>query len=202
MEFETKARIILRGLGFKEAQLQKPYSELSGGWRMRCLLAIVLVQDVDIMILDEPTNFLDLMGMIWLQRYLTDLRSNSNKTVLLVSHDRDFIDNVCEEIILLKDKCLTYFRGNLTAYEEDLAARQISLTRMKEANDRQVAHMERTISANIKAGKKAGDENKLRQAVSRQKRIADRTGMQVNATGGKFKLSKDLAGENLAMCSK
>ena len=162
---------------------------------MRCMLAIVLVQDVDIMILDEPTNFLDLMSIIWLQNYLVGLRSNSDKTVLLVSHDRDFIDNVCEEIILLKDKNLAYFRGNLTAYEEDLAARQISLNRMKEANDRQVAHMEKTISINIKAGKKTGDENKLRQAVSRQKRIADRTGMQVNAGRGKFKLSRDLAGE-------
>lgn len=168
---------------------------------MRCMLAIVLVQDVDIMILDEPTNFLDLMGIIWLQRYLVDLRSNSHKIVLLVSHDRDFIDNICEEIILLKDKSLTYFRGNLTAYEEDLAARQTSLARMKEANDRQVAHMEKTISTNIKAGKKTGDESKLRQAVSRQKRIADRTGMQVNATGGKFKLSRDLAGKKLAGCS-
>lgn len=161
---------------------------------MRCMLAIVLVQDADIMMLDEPTNFLDLMGIIWLQNYLVDLRSNSTKTVLLVSHDRDFADNVCEEIILLKDQALTYFRGNLTAYEEDLVARQINLTRMKEANDRQVAHMEKTISANIKAGKKAGDENKLRQAVSRQKRIADRTGMQVNATGGKFKLNRDFGG--------
>lgn len=165
---------------------------------MRCMLAIVLVQDVDIMILDEPTNFLDLMSIIWLQNYLVSLRSDSDKTVLLVSHDRDFIDNVCEEIILLKDKSLAYFRGNLTAYEGDLAARQISLMRMKEANDRQVAHMEKTISANIKVGKKTGDENELRQAVSRQKRIADRTGMQVNATGGKFKLSRDLAGEKLA----
>lgn len=164
---------------------------------MRCMLAIVLVQDVDIMMLDEPTNFLDLMGIIWLQRYLVDLRSDSNKTVVLVSHDRDFIDNVCEEIILLKDKSLTYFRGNLTAYEEDLAARQLNLTRMKEANDRQIAHMEKSISSNIKAGKKKGDDNKLRQAVSRQKRITDRTGMQVNATGGRFKLSRDFVGNKL-----
>lgn len=169
---------------------------------MRCMLAIVLVQDVDIMILDEPTNFLDLMGIVWLQSYLINLRSHSGKTVLLVSHDRDFIDNVCEEIIVLKDKSLTYFRGNLSAYEEDLAARQINLTRMKEANDRHVAHMEKTISSNIKAGKKTGDDNRLRQAVSRQKRIADRTGMQANATGGKFKLSQDFIGEKLAGHSK
>lgn len=146
------------------------------------------------MILDEPTNFLDLLGIVWLQKYLIDLRTDSQKTVIVVSHDRDFIDHVCEEIILLKDKTLAYFNGNLTAYEEDLKSRRLNLTRMKDAQDRQVAHMEKTIAANIKNGKKHGDDNKLRQAVSRQKRVEDRSGMQVNAKGGRFKLSRDHAG--------
>jgi ATPase subunit of ABC transporter with duplicated ATPase domains len=171
-----------------------PLAELSGGWQMRCMLASVLLQDVDIMILDEPTNFLDLLGIVWLQKYLVDLRSESTKTVVAVSHDRDFIDGVCEEIILIKDKTLTYFSGSLTAYEEDLKSRRLNLTRMKEAQDKQIAHMEKTIAANIKAGKNHGDDNKLRQAVSRQKRLEDRTGMQVNAKGGRFKLSRDHAG--------
>ena len=161
---------------------------------MRCMLACVLFQDADIMILDEPTNFLDLLGIVWLQKHLIQLRENSSRTVLLVSHDRDFIDNVCEEIILIKDKSLAYFKGNLTEYEEDLRSRRINLTRMKEAQDRQVAHMEKTVRDNIKLGKKTGDDNKLRQAVSRQKRLDDRTGLQVSATGSKFKLNRDLTG--------
>jgi ATPase subunit of ABC transporter with duplicated ATPase domains len=185
---------MLHCLGFSETSIQTPLEELSGGWQMRCMLASVLLQDADIMILDEPTNFLDLLGIIWLQKYLINLRMEVSKTVIVVSHDRDFIDHVCEEIILLKDKTLVYFDGNLTAYEEDLKARRTNLTRMKEAQDKQVAHMEKTIAANIKAGKKHGDDNKLRQAASRQKRIEDRTGMQVNAKGGKFKLNRDLAG--------
>lgn len=174
--------------------MQTPLKELSGGWQMRCMLASVLLQDADIMILDEPTNFLDLLGIIWLQTYLFTLRSSSPRTVVIVSHDRDFIDHVSEEIILLKDQTLVYFDGNLTAYEEDLKSRRLNLIRMQESQDRQTAHMEKTIAANIKAGKKHGDDNRLRQAVSRQKRIEDRSGMQVNAKGGKFKLSKDRAG--------
>ena len=161
---------------------------------MRCMLANALLQDADIVILDEPTNFLDLLGIIWLQKYLVELRAKSPKTVVVVSHDRDFIDHVCEEIIILKDKTLVYFDGNLTAYEEDIKARRLNLTRAKEAQDKQIAHMEKTIATNIKAGKKSGDENKLRQAASRKKRIEDRSGMQVNAKGGRFKLSRDHAG--------
>ena len=194
LDLEVKARGILRGLGFKEPDLQKPLRSLSGGWTMRCMLACVLFQDADIMILDEPTNFLDLFGIIWLQKYLIQLRTNSSRTVLLVSHDRDFIDNVCEEIVLMKDKSLAHFKGNLTEYEDDLRSRRINLTRMKEAQDRQAAHMEKTVRDNIKLGKKTGDDNKLRQAVSRQKRLDDRSGLQVSATGSRFKLSRDMTG--------
>src|SRR5438876_10880901 len=142
MDVETKAYGILQGLGFTDSSLQEPFKTLSGGWRMRCVLACILIQRADIMILDEPTNFLDLLGIIWLQKYLIDLRSTENKTVVLVSHDRDFVDNVCEEIILLGDQSLAYFRGNLSAYEENLRSRVLYLTRMQEAQDREVSRME------------------------------------------------------------
>ena len=175
-------------------RIQTPLKELSGGWRVRCMLANVLLQDADIMILDEPTNFLDLLGIMWLQSYMFGLRASSPKTLVVVSQDRAFIDHVCEEIILLKDQALVYFDGNLTAYEANSKSRRRNLTRMQESQDRQIAHMEKTIAVNIKAGKKHGDDNKLRQAVSRQRKIEDRSGMQVNAKGGRFKLSRDHAG--------
>ena len=187
---------MLRCVGFNKTKIETPLNQLSGGWQMRCMLVGVLLQDADIMILDEPTNFLDLLGIIWLQNYLVDFRSESNKSVIVVSHDRDFINHVCQEIVLIQDKTLVYFTGNLTAYEEDLRSRRLNLTRMKEAQERQVAHMEKTIAANIKAGKKHGDDNKLRQAVSRQKKLEDRSGMQVSAKGGRFKLSRDRGGLN------
>lgn len=194
VDFETKARSILRGLGFVESALHKPFKSLSGGWRMRCMLACALFQKADIMILDEPTNFLDLLGIIWLQEHLISLHSTEEKTVIIVSHDRDFVDHVCEEIILLKTKSLVYFPGNLSAYEEDLHSRILYLTRMQETQDRETARIEKTISANIKLGKKTGDDNKLRMAKSRQKKLEDHAGMQVGATGGRFKLSRDRPG--------
>lgn len=197
-DIEQKARRILQGLGFKEDALDNRMSTLSGGWHMRCMLASVLIQDPDIMILDEPTNFLDLLGVVWLENYLQQLRDTSETTIILVSHDRDFINAVCEEIVNLRDQKLTYFRGNLSAYEQDFEEEKLYLRRMKEAQERQIAHMEASIRENMKIGKKTNDENKLRQAKSRQKKVDDRMGLQVNANGGRFKLNRDLVGYHLS----
>ncbi|KAJ5382172.1 hypothetical protein N7517_000083 [Penicillium concentricum] len=193
-DMEQEARRVLLGLGFKEDGFGKKVSTLSGGWRMRCMLASVLVQDPDIMILDEPTNFLDLLGVVWLENYLKQLRDTSETTIVLVSHDRDFINAVCQEIVILREQKLTYFRGNLSAYEQDFEEQKLYLGRMKEAQERQVAHMEASIRENMKIGKKTNDENKLRQAKSRQKKVDDRMGLQVSANGGRFKLNRDLVG--------
>lgn len=196
-DLEKEARRILLGLGFKEDALEKKVSTLSGGWCMRCLLAGILAQKPDIMILDEPTNFLDLLGVVWLENYLQQLREGSETTVVLVSHDRDFVNAVCEEIIILRDQKLTYFRGNLAAYEQDSEERKLYLSRMKEAQERQIEHMQASIQQNLKIGKKTNDENKVRQAKSRQKKIDDRMGLQVSANGGRFKLNRDLVGYHL-----
>ncbi|CAI4210600.1 unnamed protein product [Parascedosporium putredinis] len=173
-EVEAKARKILTGLGFTEAYMAKP--------------------DTDILILDEPTNFLDLLGIIWLQRYLQSLQDTPEPpTLILVSHDRDFI-SLCTDLMILKDKQITYFHGDLPSYESAQADRKLWLTKMKEAQNRQRAHMQKSITNNIKAGKANDDENKLRQAKSRQKRLDDRMGLNVSARGGRFKLNRDLEG--------
>ncbi|KAL1957473.1 hypothetical protein VTO42DRAFT_5936 [Malbranchea cinnamomea] len=194
VDVEQEARKVLKGLGFRETQFDEPFESLSGGWRMRCMLAGVLIQTADIMILDEPTNFLDLLGVIWLETYLTQSVNETGKTVVLVSHDRSFLNNVCEEIVILKDQSLKYFKGNISAYEEDLRAQRLYWGRMKEAQERQIAHMEASIRENIKQGKKTGDDNKLRMAKSRQKKVDERMGVQVSARGGRFKLSRDRIG--------
>ncbi|KAL4989192.1 P-loop containing nucleoside triphosphate hydrolase protein [Aspergillus falconensis] len=194
VDIEQQARQILKGLGFKEDALSKPFPTLSGGWRMRCMLASVLIQNPDIMILDEPTNFLDLLGVIWLQEYLKQLRDSSPTTIVLVSHDRDFLNAVCEEIVILRDRKLTYFKGNLSAYEQDFEEQKLYWGRMKEAQERQIAHIEATVREGIKVGKKTNDDSKLRMAKSRQKKLDNRMGVQVNARGGRFKLNRDLAG--------
>ncbi|KAJ3488622.1 hypothetical protein NLG97_g6171 [Lecanicillium saksenae] len=188
-EIETKARRILTGLGFTEATLEKPLSSLSGGWNMRASLATVLLQEADILILDEPTNFLDLLGIIWLQKYLESLDdADKPPTLILVSHDRDFI-TLCTDLLILKDKDLTYFHGDLPTFEASQAERKEHLTKMKEAQDKQKAHIEKTIQQNMKAGRQNDDQNKIRQAKSRQKKLDDRWGMQVNAKGHRFRLN-------------
>ncbi|TAQ85352.1 hypothetical protein B7494_g6315 [Chlorociboria aeruginascens] len=198
-EIEVKARNILTGIGFPKTHFEKPVNTLSGGWQMRTNLASILLCPTDLLILDEPTNFLDLLGIIWLQKYLLSLRNSEPNppTVIFVSHDRDFVNSICQEIIILRDKELTYFRGDLTSYEKSIEAKKLYLGRMKENQEKQKAHIQQTISQNIKHGKAAGDENKLRQAKSRQKKLDNRMGLQVSAKGGRFKLNRDFGGYNL-----
>lgn len=195
---EVKARSILAGLGFSGERMGRPIGSMSGGWHTRASLAAVLLQEADVLILDEPTNFLDLLGIVWLQRYLVSLDALADKapTVMLVSHDRDFV-GLCTDLLILKDRQLTYFHGDLPTFEASQAERKLWLSRMKEAQDKQKAHMEKTIQQNMRAGKANDDQNKIRQAKSRQKKLDDRWGMQVNAKGGRFKLNRDHGGYHL-----
>ncbi|KAH6995319.1 ABC transporter [Ilyonectria destructans] len=195
-QIESKAKRILTGLGFSEAYMTKPVTSLSGGWKMRTALSIALLHETDILILDEPTNFLDLAGIIWLQRYLELLdERNDAPTLILVSHDRDFT-TLCSDLLILKDKKLTYFHGNLPAYESSQLERKTWLTKMKEAQNKQKDHIQQSISNSIKAGKANDDQKRLRQAKSRQKKLDERWGLEVNAKGGRFKLNRDLTGHH------
>lgn len=194
---EARAKKILTGLGFSEADMSKPVSDLSGGWRMRTALAGALLQETDILILDEPTNFLDLFGIMWLQRYLQSLEDHPDApTLILVSHDRDFI-SLCSDLLIIKDKALTYFHGDIAMYEASTAEKRQYLTKMKDAKDKQKAHVQATIARSVKEGKKKDDDNRLRQAKQRQKKLDDRWGLEVSAKGGRFKLNRDLVGYHL-----
>ncbi|KAF1953721.1 ABC transporter ATP-binding protein uup-1 [Byssothecium circinans] len=194
-EAEVKARTVLLGLGFKDDRIDKPVAELSGGWKTRCDLACALCQYADILLLDEPTNFLDLPSIIWLQDYIRDLTST---TVLITTHDRDFGDAVAEELIVLRHQHFEAFRGNLSLYERERYKKSRYLTKMKEAQDKQKKHMEKTVANNIKAAREKGDDKKLKQAASRKKKLDERMGMEVGLKGGRFKLNRDLAGYHLS----
>ncbi|KAI1807629.1 P-loop containing nucleoside triphosphate hydrolase protein [Daldinia bambusicola] len=194
-ETESKAKRILAGLGFAESRMAQRVSSLSGGWKMRTALAAALLQDTDILILDEPTNFLDLLGIIWLQRYLTALASSPDPpTLILVSHDRDFITHSCTDLLVIKDKDLTSFHGSLPTYESSRAEKKAYLSKMKEAQDKQKEHIQQTIRRNLREGKARDDQNRVRQAKARQKKLDNRWGLEVGARGGRFKLNRDLAG--------
>lgn len=191
---EAKARRVLTGLGFKSDKIDGPVSELSGGWKTRCDLACALCQYADVLLLDEPTNFLDLPSIIWLQDYI---RSLNNTTVLITTHDRDFGDAVAEELIVLRNQALETFRGNLSLYERERYKKAKHLTKMKDAQDKQKKHMEKTVANNIKAAREKGDDKKLKQAASRKKKLDERMGIEVGLKGGRFKLNRDLGGYHL-----
>jgi ATPase subunit of ABC transporter with duplicated ATPase domains len=189
---EAKARSVLLGLGFSPDSLVQPRSQLSGGWRTRCSLACALCQSADLLLLDEPTNFLDLPSIIWLERYIQNLKDDT--IVLITTHDRNFGDEIADELLVLRNQQLERFRGNLSMYENDRLKTFKQMTRMKEAQDKQKKHMEATIQGNMRSARKTGDDKKLKQAASRKKKLDERMGMEISAKGTRFKLNRDMVG--------
>ena len=110
---EGKARYLLNGLGFSEEMIEHPSSLLSGGWRMRVALAKVLFCDPDILLLDEPTNHLDLDAVMWLEDYLHSFKG----TVVVVSHAREFLNEVCTDIIYISNQRLHYYKGGFEEFK-------------------------------------------------------------------------------------
>ena len=117
---QAKAEAILEGLGFQSADLGRPLSQFSGGWRMRVMLAKTLLLKPDLLLLDEPTNHLDLPSIQWLEEYLREYEG----AVVIVSHDRFFLDKIVNRIAELENKQLTLYKGNYTHYLEEKAERR------------------------------------------------------------------------------
>jgi len=111
-QVEAKAKKMLAGLGYKETDFNKLAKELSGGWVMRAHLARLLVMEPDLLMLDEPTNHLDLLSLVWLQNYL----KTYSGAVLLISHDRQFMDEIVEKVYEISEMKLGEFKGNYAAY--------------------------------------------------------------------------------------
>ena len=116
----ARAAAILAGLGFAAAELDRPCAEFSGGWRMRVALAAALFAQPDILLLDEPTNYLDLEGTVWLEEHL----ARYPRTVIIISHDRDLLDNAVDTILHLDRGKLSFYRGGYTAFERQRRERQ------------------------------------------------------------------------------
>jgi len=196
---EARARTVLLGLGFSVEQIEGSMSKLSGGWQTRAALAAALIQTTDILMLDEPTNFLDLPAVIWLQHYLTtDLADNT--TLVVTTHDRDFADAVAERLLILRvnPACtLETFNGTLSDHDAEKRRQIRRMTKMSEALDKKKEHMQSTIQKSVAAAKRSGDDKKLKQAASRKKKLDERTGLEVSAKGTRFKLNRDLAGYHL-----
>jgi len=132
-----RASTILTGLGFSQEDLKRPTKEFSGGWRMRVALARALFANPDVLLLDEPTNHLDLDAVIWLEEYLNEWPN----TVMIVSHARNFLNNVCTDIYHFRDQKLTYYKGDYDTFER---ARTELITQKKRASEAQKMKIEHT----------------------------------------------------------
>jgi len=119
-EIESKTEEVLEGMGFKTSDLDRPLEEFSGGWRMRVMLAKILLEKPSLLMLDEPTNHLDIESIKWLEKYL----KNYKGAFIVISHDRYFLDNITNRIIELDNKKLVSYSGNYTFYEQEKARNQ------------------------------------------------------------------------------
>lgn len=190
---EARAQKILHGLGFSNDRITAPYSSLSGGWTSRASLASALLQPAHILLLDEPVNYLDLPAVLFVQNLISSIPN----TVVTVSHDREFLDSVSSSLIILRNSQLAYFDGNLTTYERESRQVRLHKLRQQEVLDKKKAAVQKSISEAAKSAKKSGDDNKLRMVKSRQKKLDERWGLEVNAKGHRFKLNRDLGGYHL-----
>jgi ATP-binding cassette, subfamily F, member 3 len=158
---ESKAEEILEGLGFKTWELNKPLRQFSGGWRMRVMLAKLLLAKPSILLLDEPTNHLDLPSIQWVEKYI----ANYENAVVVVSHDRQFLDNVCNTIVEVSNCKLNYYSGNYSYFVEEKSLRNEIQKGAYENQQAQIRQTERFIER-FKA-----KATKARQVQSRVKAL-------------------------------
>jgi ATP-binding cassette, subfamily F, member 3 len=158
---EARAGTILSGLGFDAAAQQRPCSSFSGGWRMRVALAAVLFSEPDLLLLDEPTNYLDLEGTLWLENYV----ARYPHQVLLISHDRDLLNNAVNSIVHLEGGKLTFYSGGYDSFDRQRREALILAGKAKVKQDAQRKHMQAFVDRfRYKA-------SKARQAQSRLKML-------------------------------
>ena len=157
--FQTRASLILTGLGFNKKTMDKKTKDMSGGWRMRVALAKALFVKPSLLLLDDPTAHLDLEACVWLEEYL----KKWDRTLILVSHSMDFLNGVCTNMIDMRAKRLIYYGGNYDSYIKTRNENEINQSKAYEKQQEEIRHIKEFIA---KAGTYA---NLVRQAKSRQK---------------------------------
>ena len=182
--YRARAASAISGLGFDPEDWKRPVNSFSGGEQSRVALARLLLEEPDLVLLDEPTNHLDLQAIEWLENYTKGAKS----AVLVVSHDRYFLDAVADSIVELDGGKLTRYPGNYSKYVEQKKARDEQLARKAKANSERREQLERFIEKNRAKATKA------RQAKSKQK-LLDRMEKVDAPTNGSKNLRLDLGGE-------
>ncbi len=158
----SRAEQLLHGLGFSHEQMGQPVASFSGGWRMRLNLAQALMCPSDLLLLDEPTNHLDLDAIIWLEDWLRRYAG----TLIIVSHDRDFLDGVVDVVVHIDARKLKRYSGNYSSFERQRAAAVVLAAGMAEKQARERAHLESFIN------RFRAKATKAKQAQSRMKMLA------------------------------
>ena len=165
---EADARRILAGLGFAEADVERDIGEFSGGWMMRVALARLLLQNPDVLLLDEPTNHLDLASVDWLQDFLAVYAG----AIVLVSHDRDFINEVANRVVELHDGQATEYIGDYADFVEQRAERMVQLEAAARNQQRKVAHTQAFIDRFRYKASKARQVQSRVKALEKLDRVA------------------------------
>lgn len=155
----NRAAALLYGLGFSNDQISLPVKAFSGGWRMRLNLAKTLMSRAEFYLLDEPTNHLDLEAIIWLEKWLQSLKA----TLLIISHDRDFLDNVVDHIAHIENQKIQYYAGNYSSFEIQRSEQLILQQAIYEKQQRQRAHMQKFVDRfRYKASKAKQAQSRLK----------------------------------------
>ena len=160
-KIETKTEKILEGMGFSKIDLDRSLSSFSGGWRMRVMFAKLLLEQHSLIMLDEPTNHLDLVSIQWTENYL----KNYDGSVIIVSHDRTFLDNITNRTIEVCSQTLTSYPGNYSFYEDEKAIRSELQDKQFENQQKEIKNLEKFIQ---RFGAKA---SKASQAKSKEKTL-------------------------------
>ena len=163
-----RAQAMLLGLGFKTSQLDAPVVSFSGGWRMRLQLARALMCPADLMLLDEPTNHLDLDALVWLEAWLQRYEG----TMIVISHDREFLDAITRVTLHLDEAKLTRYTGNYTAFEEMRAERMMQQQASFEKQKERMAHLQKFIDRFKAKASKAKQAQSRVKALARMERLA------------------------------
>jgi ATP-binding cassette subfamily F protein 3 len=181
-EIEPRARRILAGLAFREADYTRPANQLSGGWIMRAHLARLLVQEPDLLLLDEPTNHLDLESLGWFQQHLQHYRG----AVLAISHDREFLNQLVNSVIEISRAQLVRYRGNYDDYLREKAAREEQHLAAYKNQQREIQHLQDFVNRfRAKASKAAQAQSKLKQ-LERMEKIEAPLGSEKTVTKFRF----------------
>ncbi|WP_036932503.1 ABC transporter ATP-binding protein [Proteus mirabilis] len=165
---QSRAATLLNGLGFSQQQLTEPVKSFSGGWRMRLNLAQALICRSDLLLLDEPTNHLDLDAVIWLEKWL----KSYNGTLILISHDRDFLDPIVDKILHIEQEKIFEYSGNYSSFEMQRATKLAQQQALFENQQAKIAHLQSFIDRFKAKATKAKQAQSRVKMLERMERVA------------------------------